>query len=136
PWRKALLFPGAEQMRHLRTLIESRPMLARIPDQSLIVGDAGKGTERIEAARAKDGSCAMVYSSSGRPFRVDLGKLAGSKVQAWWFDPRTGTARKADVFPRQGAREFHPPARGKAQDWVLVLDDASRSAPPPGMVKP
>lgn len=136
PWRKALLLPGAQQMRYLRALIESRPMLSRIPDQSLIVSDAGKGTDRIEAARAEDGSYALIYSSSGRPFRVDLGKLAASKIQAWWFDPRTGTARKADVFPRQGHREFRPPAQGKGQDWVLVLDDASRSVAAPGKAKP
>ena len=37
PWQEALSFPGAGQMRHLRALMESRPFLTRVPDQSLIV---------------------------------------------------------------------------------------------------
>lgn len=133
PWRKALVLPGAQQMKHLRTLIESRPMLLRVPDQSLIVGDAGRGIDRIAATRAEDGSYAMIYASSGRPFDVDLGKLSGSQLRSWWLDPRTGTAREGEAFPRRGTKEFQPPSQGKGQDWVLVLDDRSRAYPPPGV---
>jgi len=42
-WREALAAPSAIQMGHLRHLIESRPMLERVPDQSLLVGGAGEG---------------------------------------------------------------------------------------------
>ena len=59
--------PGSSQMRHLRTLIESRPMPVRIPDQSMLVSDPMATTERIQATRASDGSYAFVYSASGRP---------------------------------------------------------------------
>ena len=34
---------------------------------------------------------ALVYSPTGKPFRVNLEKLTGKQVQAWWFDPRTGS---------------------------------------------
>jgi len=37
PWREAIDDPGATQMIHGRRLIESRPVLSRIPDDSLIV---------------------------------------------------------------------------------------------------
>jgi hypothetical protein len=131
PWREALALPGARQMKHLRNLIESRPMLVRVPDPGLIVGDPGTGTDRIAATRAEDGSYALVYTSSGHPFTVDLERLSGNEVQSSWLDPRTGTVRPDAVFPRRGRKQFTPPTQGKGQDWVLVLDDRSRKAPPP-----
>lgn len=63
-WAQALDLPGAGQMKFLRRLIESRPMLDRIPDQSLIT-DARAEHDRIQATRGKD--YLMVYSSQGRP---------------------------------------------------------------------
>lgn len=132
PWRKALDFPGASQMRHLRKLIESRPMLLRIPDPSLIVGDAGKTLRRIEATRASDGSYAFIYTASGRPFTIRLEKLSGRAVTAYWYDPRSGQSHKIGVFPRKGDRKFTPPSSGPKHDWVLVLDNREKNFPVPG----
>ncbi|QEH32260.1 Putative endoglucanase [Aquisphaera giovannonii] len=132
PWRQALVLPGSRQMKHARALIESRPVLDRIPDPSLIVGDPGKGTDRIAATRGADGSYAFVYSSSGMPFSVDLGRLSGRGLRTWWLDPRSGEARAGESFAREGTREFRPPSRGKGNDWVLVIDDASRAYRAPG----
>src|SRR4051812_29354534 len=39
PWTEAIDQPGAAQMRHGRRLIESRPILTRIPDDTIIVTD-------------------------------------------------------------------------------------------------
>jgi hypothetical protein len=133
PWRQALVLPGARQMKHLRTLIESRPMLLRIPDQGLIAGDAGRATERIQGTRAADGSYAFVYTSSGKPFTIDLDKLSGARLRSWWLDPRTGEAHEGHSFERRNQREFKPRSQGKGQDWVLVLDDASRGFAAPGV---
>jgi hypothetical protein len=74
----------------------------------------------------------MVYSPSGRPFKVRLDKISGAKVRTWWFNPRNGEATAAGEFANTGEREFTPPASGKGNDWVLVLDDAARNFPPPG----
>ena len=35
-WMEALSLPGAGQMQHARTLLESRPFFTRVPDQSLL----------------------------------------------------------------------------------------------------
>ena len=40
PWYEAIKQPGASQMQYGRRLIESRPFLNRIPDDSIIVSDA------------------------------------------------------------------------------------------------
>jgi len=67
---------------------------------------------------------------------VDLTKLTGARIEAWWFDPRTGAAKAIGQWPREGMRTFTPPGTpGRGHDWVLVLDDAARRFPPPGEVR-
>lgn len=132
PWKQALDLPATYQVRHARNLLLSRPFLSRIPDQSLIVGDAGKGGDHVQATRDRDGSYAFVYVPSGRPVTIDLGKLSGNRVRARWFDPRDGSSRSIGEFDRAGQREFTPPKGGP--DWVLVLDDASKGYPDPGQL--
>ncbi len=128
-WYEAIHRPGAAQMRHVRALIESRPVLSRVPDDS-IVADPLAGADHIVATRG-DGYL-FIYSPQGRPFTVNLGKISGQRLKGYWYNPRTGTAAAAGVFPNQGTRKFIPPAEGFGADWVLVLDDAARNFPPPG----
>jgi hypothetical protein len=132
PWRKALELPGSRQMTFVRALLESRPILTRIPDQALLASDPGKGTDHVQATRAEDGSYAFIYSASGKLFTVDLDKLSGKEIQAHWYDPRQGTATLLGRFPRDGKRTFTPPSAGPGNDWVLVLDDQARGFAPPG----
>ena len=136
PWREAKDLPGAGQMRHLRGLLESRPLLVRVPDQALLASDPGRGTDHAQATRAEDGSYAFVYSASGQPFTVDLAKLSGDRLRASWYDPQTGKAKAIETFPREGKKEFHPPSQGKGHDWVLVLDDVRKGYSEPGQPVP
>jgi len=141
PWFEAIDQPGAGQMQFGRRLIESRPFLTRIPDDSIIVSDRvstsvpGAGRYRFTATRDEAGSYAMVYAPVGRPFKVRLDGIKGAKVRAWWFNPRNGEATAIGTFENKGAREFTPPDKGEMLDWVLVLDDASMKYPAPGVVK-
>lgn len=132
PWREAINLPGSTQVGLARRLLESRPFLSRIPDQTLVVSDTGKGTDHVQATRDADGSYALIYIASGKPVIVNLRKLSGDKLLAWWFDPRNGAAKEAGTFVRQGRREFTPPSSGSGNDWVLVLDDAAKQYPSPG----
>ena len=131
-WYEALDLWGARDMRHVKDLVLSRPYLLRIPDDSLVVDPPGGYDEHAAAARGSDGSYAFVYSPVGAKLTVDLEKLSGASLKAWWFDPRHGTAAGIGTFPRKGSREFTPPIAGKGNDWVLVLDDAGRGFSPPG----
>jgi hypothetical protein len=131
-WYEAIHRPGAAQMQYVRVLIESRPMLSRVPDQSIVV-DALDGADRIAATRG-DGYL-FVYSGQGRRFTVNMGKISGEKVKGYWYNPRTGTATAIDTFENTGTREFVPPAEGFGADWVLVLDDAAKKFPPPGAAR-
>ena len=114
---------GGCQVGIAKKLMLSKPYLTRIPDQSLIVGDPGKGGDHVQATRDADGTYAMVYIPSGKPVTVDLTKLKGKTINASWFDPRTGKSRAMDVpFKNGAAQEFKPPATETEKDWVLVLD--------------
>ena len=132
PWLIAKDLPGAGQMRHARALMESRSADGRVPDQSLIASDPGRGPSRVRAIRAGDGRYAFVYATSGDPFTLDLSKLGGDRLRAAWYDPRDGRSTPLGVFPREGRREFRPPSTGRGRDWVLVLDDEARSPAAPG----
>jgi hypothetical protein len=139
PWSEAIDQPGAGQMQYARWLLESRPYLSRIPDDSVIVTSSiptavpGAGRYRFSGTRDSAGSFAMVYVPVGRRFSVQMNKISGEKVNAWWFDPRTGKATLIGSFPNTGQREFVSPNPGEETDWVLVLDDASKNFKAPGL---
>jgi hypothetical protein len=125
-------------MQHARALLESRPFLARIPDAEVIVATSiptampGTGRYHFAATRDEAGSYAMVYAPVGRPFKVRMDKVTGSKVKAWWFNPRDGKATAIGSFDNKGEREFTPPDKGEMLDWVLVLDDETKKFTAPG----
>lgn len=121
-WKNALDLPGAKQMTFVRRLMESRPMLDRVPDQSLIEENNNGPSDRIQATRGKD--YVFIYSSAGRSFTVNTGKITGKELTAYWYDPRKGEAITIGNFPNAGKHLFKPPTSGYGKDWVLVLDDA------------
>ena len=138
PWYEAVDQPGAWQMQFGRRLMESRPFLTRIPDDSVIVPHdvktsvPGAGRYRFVATRDKNGSYAMVYVPVGRPVTVRMDVISGKKVTAWWYNPRNGKAQKIGNFSNEGTHTFIPPQLGENLDWILVLDDADAGFKAPG----
>lgn len=143
-WDKALTLPGAEQMRHARALLESRPFLSRLPDDgSLLRSPVGEKGERTQATFGTDRSWAMIYLTSGQNVKPSLTNLRGKTLNGWWFNPRTGqvcdqagrsTGKPFRQFTHADDKlELDPPGEpGLGNDWVLVLDDADRGYPVPG----
>lgn len=129
PWYIAIDLPGAGQMKYVRQLMESRPMLDRVPDQSLIKDTYGNN-DHIQATRGND--YAFVYSAQGRAFTMNTTKLAGKELVGYWFNPRNGEYKDAGKFSKQASQEFTPPTTGYGNDWVLVLDDAVKKFAAPG----
>ena len=124
-WQAALGSAGAASMRYLKRLMLSRPQ-DRVPDQSLIVGSAMGASERLQATRGADGSYAFIYSASGKAVTVDLTKLSGTQITARWYNPRAAKSVYLGVYAKDGSRTFRAPSSGVNNDWVLVLDDASK----------
>lgn len=119
-WLTAVDRPGANQVKHLRALIESYLYLTRIPDQSLVVSDVGKGEAHIRATRDSEGTYALVYLPKPLPITVTLEPLASKKVKAFWFDPCNGEKMDLGIFDKTSEITFTPP--GYRPDWVLVLE--------------
>ena len=131
-WISALQRPAGRQMYFLRELMKSRPFFTRIPDQTMIVGDAGEGALHVQATRDTKGSYAFVYfPMNDLAVRLDLAKLPASSLRTWWYDPRTGVGTLIGTKKGGGQQAFRSPPYGP--DWVLVLDDANANYPPPGL---
>ncbi len=137
PWKEAIKAPGAWNMLSLRRLMLSRPLMNRIPDDTVMAESLLDGFDRRRATRASDSSYAMVYVANGGTVAINMGKISGSTVKAWWFDPRTGSASVIGEYANTGTRSFNAPDapssdRMQPKDWILVLDDKGRGYGAPG----
>lgn len=124
PWQEALHCPGAEQIRHLVKLRLMRPYFELQSSPELLSVDGqpaggGKGPGRMAAARGE--GYAYIYSPLGMPIRCRLDSLGFKRIRASWYNPRNGALWTEGIVNAQ-ADLFCPPASGKGQDWVLVLD--------------
>ena len=137
-WTEASQAPGGMQMQYARRLLESRPMLSRIPDDDVILeSDRPDRHSRrrhrfVVATRNIEGTYAMVYVPVGRPFSIRLDKLRAANLVGWWFNPRNGQATRIGEIVNTRKQEFTPPDVGEDVDWVLVLDDAEKKYGEPG----
>ena len=135
-WKESLDLAGANEMKFLKILIESRPMLDRIPDQTILMNEGPGLAERIQATRGKD--YAFVYSAYGRPIIIKPGKISGTKLNAYWYSPRNGKSKLIGSFANNKELTFIPPlpagspVPSQKEDWVLIIDDASKNYSAPG----
>ena len=136
-WRNALDANGAKQMQYVTELMQSRPIVSRIPDQSLLAGEPSNKNGIV--ATTGDGY-AMVYTSHGQEFEVSINEIADSEVRAWWYNPRNGKSRIIREYsPNNSLVSFDPPGNPtdpdedvrNGNDWVLVIDDISKGFPLP-----
>lgn len=130
-WYDALDHPGARQMQFLQRLVLSRPYFERIPNQGALSGSNGKRYDYIAITRGN--SYLFAYTYTGKPIPLMLGVLTGHKLQVWWYNPRDGSSKNMGTIANQGIHTFTPPGVPEAgNDWVLVLDDASKRFDAPG----
>jgi hypothetical protein len=135
-WREAILLPGAEEMKYLRALMESRPMLELVPAQDLLLDQGSGVSDRIQAVRGTD--FAFIYSAYGRIIRIKPGKIGGKTLVAHWYDPRSGKIQLIGSFENKEVLVFtpplpaHSPVPSQKEDWVLMLDNAQKAYPVPG----
>jgi hypothetical protein len=119
-WKIALDLPGANQMKFARELMESKSILDRIPDQSILIESDETPGERIQATRGKD--YVFVYSCIGKRFRLKMAQIPGEKSTYFWVNPRTGEKSNKSSVNNTGIQTFTPPTKGYGLDWVMVLE--------------
>ncbi len=129
-WYDVLGLPGAWDLMHARRLLESRPFLTRIPDQSMIAPSYFPETDYVVATRGE--GYAFVYFPTGWSANIIPEKIGAEKITAYWYDPRTGESKTIGTFPGKVSIRFTPPSNGRGNDWILVIDDASKGFKKPG----
>lgn len=133
PWTQALDYPGAFQAGYMRALFESRPWQLLEPASEMLRDAPSEAGTECRAAAASDGSFLMVYAPFGSTFKISTEKLKAIRVKAWWFDTSTGEAISVGELVVENEMTFDPPSDEKrGNDWVLVLDDASKGFGLPG----
>ncbi len=130
-WYDVLDLPGAWDLIHARRLMESRPFFSRVPDQSMIVPSYFPETDYVVATRGE--GYAFVYFPTGWSAVIQLDKIGALIINAYWYDPRNGETKLIETISGKGTRKFTPPASGRGNDWVLILDDASVNFRIPGV---
>jgi len=147
-WKKHIDDPGANQLRYLVKLMSlwsKEQYLSRIPDQSLIIGNAGKISGSLDelstciaATRTKKGDLAMIYTAAGNNLLIKMRILNGPMMHAYWYNPRTGkwkVAGKEVEKPTPFSNDIHsgkkafnyqfyvPKMQKESNDWVLILSN-------------
>lgn len=130
-WREAANDPGYRHMRWVENLFTAVAWWKLTPDRSDELVPSGRGqpgeVDYVAAARAGDGSFAIVYLPTSRTISVDLGRLDGPS-KASWIDPTNGdrVPIEGSPFPGEGPRDFSPSGKNAAgeSDWVLLLESA------------
>jgi hypothetical protein len=123
PWYEALDHPGAFQMGLVRRLFESLPFHRLVPDQSIIVDGPSFGGAKIRAARADDGTFAVIYSPRGEAFTLNKQIFSSPRLKEHWYDPRYGTFAYVHTTYNASFQTYAPPTSGRGNDWILVLED-------------
>lgn len=121
-WRAILTQDGAESLIHLNTLFARFDWTRLVPDLSGAFLNSNVGYAKNDfavAALTHDRKIALAYLPSGRTLRPDLRLMAGKKVRAGWYNPRTGGFASPVVFKVTQPAELTPP---DTLDWVLFLE--------------
>jgi hypothetical protein len=123
-WKKALDAPGAVQMGILKKTFLARPEWWLMkPDQSVFAsGGRTEGDVLHLAARHQDGKWAILYLADKASFTVDMDKIAATKVNVFWVDPKSGNATPIQREANQGVKAFTTPKGW--EDAILILEAA------------
>jgi hypothetical protein len=134
-WQTQLVSTAATTIPNLGKLMNARPWYNFVPDINHTVVISGYGTSStfdwIACTREASGKTVMAYipQDTMTP-TVDMTQISGPTASAWWYNPSNGVASSIGSYSTVGTQAFTPP---DANDWVLVLDDASQNYPPPGI---
>jgi hypothetical protein len=131
-WKPQLSLTGGKTMEWMRALMDSRPLVTLVGDQGELLAPVNDGTRTTLALRCTAGKCAMVYITDGHEINVNCSKIGAVNLKAWWYNPRTGVPAEIGTIAGTGQKSFKPPTSGSDNDWILVLDNAAISFPPPG----
>jgi len=117
-WKQELDARGSKDMAVMKKVFEALAWEKLAPSEALVTTDS---TDSV-AARASDGSLALLYARKLGSFELDLGLFAGA-VSVTRIDPTSGaeTALTTAPLPNQGKKTFSLTAQNatSSDDWVI-----------------
>lgn len=129
-WEQRLATPAQGQIQRLRDTFAATRWWELVPDTDSGLVTQGRGTpvstdrpmdvlssDYVTAARASDGTSAVVYVPSQRTIRINRSLLAPG-VTAAWIDPVSGERRPVPVSDRYTSPGANAGGDG---DWLLVF---------------
>ena len=86
---------------------------------------------RDGAPGRNDATYLMDYVSAPRKVVLNTAAIAARGLTAYWFSPQTGLSEvTGERFENPGSLTLEP--RSQGQDWIVVIEDASRNYLRPG----
>ena len=142
-WQSHLDTQCVRELGYFKTFMTSIAWYNLVPDQTHSLLTAGFGTfsdtghvgdnDYATAAKAADGSLAIIYTPVSHTMTVAMANFAGL-VTARWFDPTSNTFETVvgSPFPNTGSRNFTTPGnnQGGDGDWILLLQSQTGSPTP------
>ena len=142
-WQSHLNTQAVRELGYFKSLMTSVAWYNLVPDQTHSLLTAGYGTfgntghvgnnDCAMAAKAPDGSLAIIYTPVSHNMTVAMGNFAGL-VTARWFDPTNNTFQTVvgSPFPNTGNHDFTTPGNNHAGDgdWILLLQSQAGSPTP------
>lgn len=116
-WKGAIHRDGANHLRHLRTLLENESFPSMVPDQTVLTSPNGSGGDHVRVLRNEHKI--LVYVPKPMPISLALAEWSSSGVDAFLFDPSTGTQTmlaSPDQFGQIEAQTI-----SNVPDYVLVI---------------
>lgn len=120
-WQAALQLPGSTQMGYMRQIFEKLPWQKMMLDQGLILNNNPEGESHALCAIDSDKKFAVAYTPTGNSIKADLSKLDSKRINAYWFNPRSGKIKLIGEFETSMPHEFKPWSDGRGSDFLLIL---------------
>jgi hypothetical protein len=123
PWQECLNYPGAQQMKVLRNVVNSIEWWRLRPERYLLRDD-NYNTQTFEdymmSALTEKGDLGMIYMPKNPQVHLNLSRFEGNSdtVAGTWVDPRTGKRSEAGRWKKNEQPIVKTPGAG---DWVLIL---------------
>lgn len=135
-WKTQLGSAGSVGEQYTGKLMRTREHWLMVPDttNTYLPSGFGSGTTLSVLSRSSDGQTMIAYVPNGNAATITINMAgitsASSAAVAWWYNPQTAAPTLIGTFANTGTQNFTPP---DANDWALVIDDASANLPPPGV---
>ncbi len=126
-WKDFLTRPAFRHFANLGKFLMKREWHKLAPDWAHTTLIKGFGNydelDYAAAARAGDGSFAVVYLPSARPVTINMSRFNSSKT-AKWFDMTDNTITDEGTYPNSGLLELpaRPANKEGNYDWILILE--------------